>query len=194
MSDLTAAYDQLARSWTHEQLANHYSDAQRRAEHLPECDRDHLIRRPIALLASAVPACASLSVAIHVIHVLPATGAVALIDQLLRNAENNSAVALDRCHQALELDGHAHGYTAAEWLPNVYDIAAPLLKEAHLNHEPPSLVEQAQEAVRWLARAIVDLDEDSPAAAGAIVDGLGRLLALHAFAGVASKPTDEPSA
>jgi hypothetical protein len=55
-------------------------------------------------------------------------------------------------------------------------------------------VEQAQEAVRWLARAIVDLDEDSPAAAGAIVDGLGRLLALHAFAGVASKPTDEPSA
>ena len=74
MSDLTAAYHRLARGWTHEHLANHYSDAKRRAEQLPERDQDHLTRRrPIAMLASAVPACASLSVAIHVIHVLPAT-------------------------------------------------------------------------------------------------------------------------
>ena len=112
MSDLTAAYDRLARGWTHEQLADRYRDAKRRGEQLPECDQDHLIRRPIAMLASAVPACASLSVAIHVIHVLPATGALALRDQLLRNAENNSAVALYRCHQALELDGQAHDYSA----------------------------------------------------------------------------------
>ena len=82
---------------------------------LPECDQDHLIRRPITMLATAVPACASLSVAIHVIHVLPITGAIALRDQLLRHAENNSAVALYRCHEALALDGQAHGYTAEEW-------------------------------------------------------------------------------
>jgi hypothetical protein len=193
MSDLTATYDQLARSWTHEQLADHYRDAQRRGEQLPERDQPHLIRRPIAMLASAVPACANLSVAIHVIHVLPATGALALTDQLLRTAENNSATALHRCHRALALDGHAHGYTADQWLPAIYDIAAPLLETAALNHEPPSLVEHAQEAVRWLSRAIVDLDEDSPDAAAALADGLGRMLALHVFAGVAGKPTDELS-
>ena len=193
MSDLTAAYDRLAHGWTHEQLANHYSDAKRRAEQLPECDRDHLIRRPIAMLASAVPACASLSVAIHVIHVLPATGTPSVVGQLLRNAKNNSAVALYRCHQVLVLDGQAHDYSADEWLPAVYDIAAPLLHAARLTPEPPSLVEQAQEAVRWLSRAIADLDEDSPEAAAAIVDSLGRILALHVFAEVARRPTDKLS-
>jgi hypothetical protein len=110
---------------------------------------------------------------------------------LLRNAENNSAVALYRCHKALELDGKAHDYTGEEWLPAVYDIAAPRLEAARLTRDPPSLVEQAQEAVRWLSRAIVDLDENSADAAAAIVDGLGRILALHVFAGVARKPTDE---
>jgi hypothetical protein len=192
MSDLTAAYNRLARGWTHEQLANRYSDAKRRGERLPERHQDHLIRGPIAMLASAVPACASLSVAIHVIHVLPPTGALPLRHQLLRNAENNSAVALYRCHQALELDGQAHEYSAEEWLPAVYDTAAPLLETARLNREPPSLVEQAQEAVCWLSRAIVDLDEDSPDAAAALADGLGRVLALHVFAEVARRPTDEP--
>lgn len=49
MSDLTAAYEQLARGWTHVQLAGHYSDAMRRGEQLPERDQDHLIRRPIAV-------------------------------------------------------------------------------------------------------------------------------------------------
>ena len=140
MSDLTAAYDRLARGWTHEGLAGRYRDAKR------------------------------------------------------RGAENNSAVALYRCHQALELDGQAHDYSADEWLPAVYDIAAPLLKAARLNREPPSLVEQAQEAVRWLSRAIVDLDQDAPDAAAAIADGLGRILALHVFADVARTPTDELSA
>jgi hypothetical protein len=194
MTDLTAAYDQLACRWTHEQLAGRYHDAKRRGEQQPECDQDHQIRRPIGMLASAVPACASLSVAIHVIHVLPATGALALRDQLLRNAENNSAVALHRCHEALELDGQAHDYRADEWLPAVNDTAAAHLEAARLTPEPPSLVEQAQEAVRWLSRAIVELDQDTPDAAAALVDGLGRLLALNVFAGVAAEPADELSA
>jgi hypothetical protein len=129
-----------------------------------------------------------------VIHLLPATGALALRDQLLRNAENNSAVALHRCHEALELDGQAHDYRADEWLPAVYDIAAPLLEVARLTREPPSLVEQAQEAVRWLSRAIVEFDQDSADAAAVLVDGLGRLLALNVFAGVAGTPTQEPGA
>ena len=195
MSDLTAAYVQLARLGSHEQLAGQYREAKRHGEQVPECDQDYLIRRPVAMLARAVPAFASLSVAIHVIHVLPATGALALRDQLLHNAENNSAVALHRCHQALELDGQAHDYSADQWLPAVYEIAGPLLETARLDREPPSLVEQVQETVRWLSRAIIDLDENSPDAAAAVVDGLARLLALHIFAGVATtKPTDELSA
>ena len=96
--------------------------------------------------------------------------------------------------RALELDGQAHDYSADEWLPAVYDIADPLLTAARPTREPPALVEQAQEAVRWLSRAMVDLDEDSPDAAVALVDGLGRMLALHVFAGVTGKPTDELSA
>jgi hypothetical protein len=194
MTDLSAMYDRLARRWTHGQLADRYREAKRLGEQLPECDQDRLIRQPIAMLASAVPACASLTVAIHVIHVMPATGALALRDQLLGKAKNNSAIALYRCHEALNLDGQAHDYSADEWLPAVYDIAAPLLETARLNREPPSFVEQAQEAVRWLSRAIVDLDEDSPDAAAALVDGLGRMLALHVFAEVAREPTDELSA
>ena len=194
MSDLTAAYDRLARGWTHDGLAGRYRDAKRRGEQLPECDQDHLIRRPIAMLATAVPACATVSVAIHMIHVVPATGDPGLLHQLFDNAEKSSAIALHRCHEALELDGRAHDYSADEWLPAVYDIAAALLEAARLNREPPSLVEQAQEAVRWISRAIVELDHDAQDAAAAIADGLGRILALHVFADVARTRTDEPRA
>jgi hypothetical protein len=92
---------------------------------------------------------------------------------------------LHRCHRALELDGRAHDYTADEWLPAVYDIARRLLEEASLHREPPSVVEHVQEAVRWLARAIINLDQDAPDASAAIVDGLGLLLSLCVFADVA---------
>jgi hypothetical protein len=192
MSDLSAAYEQLSRPWTHEQLADHYSEAKRRAERMPECDQDHLIRRPVAMLATGVPACATLSVTIHVLHVLPATSDPGLVEQLLASAEERSAVVLHRCHQALELDGRAHDYTADEWLPAVYDIAAPLLEAARLNCEPPSVVEQAQDTVSWLSRAIIDLDQDARDAAAAIADCLGRILALYAFAAVARQATAEP--
>jgi hypothetical protein len=193
MTDLSATYDRLARPWTHKQLADHFHRAKRRGEHRPECDQDHLIRRPIAMLATAVPACAALSIAIHVIHVMPATGDPGLVQQLFDNAEMNSAIALHRCHQALELDGRSHDYSADEWLPALYDTAASLLEAARLNREPPSLVEHAQETVRWLSQAIIALDDDAPDAAMAVVDALGHILALHVFAGVASRPTDEPT-
>jgi hypothetical protein len=192
MSDLSAAYEQLARPWTHEQLADHYREAERRAERMPQCDQDPLIRRPVAMLATAVPACATLSVAIHVLHILPPHSDPGLVEQLLGNVEEHGAVVLHRCHRALELDGRAHDYTADEWLPAVYDIAASLLKAAHIDREPPSLVEHAQEAVRWLSNAIIELDQDARDAAAAIADGLGRTLALYAFADVARHPTAEP--
>jgi hypothetical protein len=90
MTDVSATYDRLARRWTHEQLSDHFHRARRRGEELPECDQDHLIRRPIAMLATAVPSCATLSVAIHGIHVMPATGDPSVVQQLLENAEKSS--------------------------------------------------------------------------------------------------------
>jgi hypothetical protein len=45
-----------------------------------EGEHDHLLRQPIALLATAIPSSASLSVAIHVVQVLPAEGRVELAE------------------------------------------------------------------------------------------------------------------
>jgi hypothetical protein len=182
--DLNATYERLTRPWTHEQLAKRYEAANHRRERRPEDPQDDVLCGPIAILATAIPPAASLSVAIHVLHVLPATSDPRLVDQLLGNVGEHSAVVLHRCHRALDLDGQAHGYTADEWLPAVYDIAASLLEGARLNREPPSLVEQVQDAVSWLSRAIIDLDQDAPDAGAAIVDALGRILALHVFADV----------
>jgi hypothetical protein len=192
MTELSAIYEQLARPWTHEQLADHYREAKRRGEQAPECDQDHLIHRPVAMLATAIPVCGTLCVATHVIHVLPATGEPGLKDQLFGRTEKSSAVALHRCHQALALDGRVHDYTADEWLPAIYDVTAPLLEAARLNRELPSLIEQAQDAVGWLSRAIIDLDQDTRDAAAAIVDGLGRILVLYIFATIAAHAVAEP--
>ena len=177
MSDLTSAYRRLARSWTHEELADLYGRATRGGDRAPQREPDLQIRRPVAMLASAVPPCATLSVAIHVIHVLPERGDGALVDRLLEHAETSSAVTLRRCHQGLELDGRAHEYTADERLPAIYDIAAALLEAARPDREP---------------RALVDPDRAAPDAAAAIVDGLGRVLTLHTSAGTARTLGDEP--
>ena len=187
MTALSATYDLLARPWTHEQLADHYQQARRRGEKLPESDQDHLIRRPTAMLATAVPACATASVAIHMIHVLPATREARLVDQLLDTAANSSALALHRCHQGLELDGRDHGYVVDEWQPAVYDNAAPQLESARADLEPPSAVHHVQDAVRCLSSAIVELDQGSPEASAAITDALARLLVVVVFTQVGGR-------
>jgi hypothetical protein len=150
MVDLGATYQRLARPWIHEQLAKHYNEANRRGEEMLDGEQDDLLTRPIALVATAIPSSASLNVAIHVVHMLPAKGRGELADQLLKTAEDNAADLLHRCHRALELDGRTHAYTADEWLPVVYDVAAPLLESARLDREPPSLVQHTQKAVHWL--------------------------------------------
>jgi hypothetical protein len=48
-----------------------------------------------------------------------------------------------------------------------------------LDREPPSLVEEANAAVRWLSQAIVELDQDAADATAAIIDGLGRVFSLE---------------
>lgn len=98
-----------------------------------------------------------------------------------RHAGANAADALYRCHRALELDGLTHSYTADEWLPVIYDIAGQLLESSHLDQEPPTLVQQTQDAVRWLSASIARLDEDSRDAAAALADTLARLLVVCVF-------------
>jgi hypothetical protein len=183
--DLSQTYRTLGRPWTHEELAVRYAAAHRRGTQLLGEAPEITPERPIALLASAIPSAATLNVAIHLVHALPDGAQAKLADELLATAETNAADALHRCHRALECDGQAHSYTADEWLPVIYDAAAPLLEASRLDQEPPSLVRQTQEAVRWLSGSIVCLDEDSREAPGAVTDTLARLLVVCVFADTA---------
>ena len=179
MIDLTAAYQHLARPWTHEQLAARYDAANRGGGVLV----DEGVGGPITILATAIPPAASLGVAVHVLHAVPSAGTGALAQQLLDTAGRKATDTLRRCHRALELDGQAHNYTAGDWLPVVYDTAAPLLESSRLDQEPPTIVQQTQEAVRWLSGAIAQLDQDS--AAAALADALARFLVVCVFSDAA---------
>jgi hypothetical protein len=180
--DLSQTYRDLGRSWTHAELAVRYAAASRQGGQLLGEASASAPQRPIALLATAIPSAATLSVAIHLLHALPTSVQDTLPSELLETAETNAADALHRCHSALELDGHAHGYTADEWLPVIYDGAVPLLECSQLDQDPPSAVRHTQEAVRWLSSSIACLDEDSREAPAAITDTLARLLAACVFA------------
>ena len=183
--DLSQTYRHLARPWTHDELAVRYAAANRHGRQLLGDASRAAPQRPIALLATAIPSTATLSVAIHVLHALPDGAQDKLARELLAATETNAADALHRCHRALELDGLTHGYTTDEWLPAIYDIARPLLESSRPDQEPPSLVRAAQDAVRWLATSIECLDEDSREAATAVADTLACLLAVCVFADVA---------
>jgi GNAT superfamily N-acetyltransferase len=188
--DLSVTYQRLARPWSHEQLAERYQAASRpHGDRRPKDAYEDVLSRPIAALATAIPSSASLSVTIHVLHVLPASARDGLAEQLLDTAEENAAHALHRCHRALELDGADHNYTTDEWLPVVYDIAAPLLESARSDQEPPSVVQHTQDALSWLASAVINLDQDSPETPTALADALGRLLVTWVFVQGARDPS-----
>ena len=156
--------------------------ANRRGEQLLSEEPHTAPERPIALLATAIPSAATLSVAIHLVHALPEGARAKLAAGLLDTAAANAADVLHRCYRALELDALTHGYTTEEWLPVIYDGAAPLLESSRLDQEPPSLVRETQEAVRWLSSSIACLDEDSREAPAALTDTLARLLVVCVFA------------
>ena len=134
------------------------------------------------MVASALPPAATLDVAVYVLHMLRATTHEDLARRLVDNAQHSAAAALHRCHRALELDGAAHSYTAKEWLLVVCDRAAQLLKSARLDAEPPTMVRDAQDAISWLSRTLIELDQDSAETANALSEALARLLAVWVFA------------
>ena len=181
--DLDDTYRRLAHPWTREQLVARYQDAERRGDQLIASGYENE-SRPLPLVATAIPPSATMSVAIHVLHVLPDVRGD-LPRQLLDTTEKNAAEALRRCHRALELDGEACGYSAEEWLPVVYDIAGPVLESASRTREPPTVVEQAQTAISWLSRVLVELDQDSPETPTALTETLACLLTVWVFTDLA---------
>jgi hypothetical protein len=189
--NLEETHRRLARPSSHEQLGAIYREADRRGAQVLTAANE-AVTRPIASLAAAIPSITTLSVAIHVLHSLPQTAPDSLGRQLLETAEQNAAGALRHCHRALELDGSRHDYTPDEWLPVVCERAAPLLESAQLGREPPTIVEQTQEAVSWLSHAVVDLDGDSPEAAATLAETLARLLIVWIFADAADQPGSMP--
>jgi hypothetical protein len=182
--DLEDTYRRLAHGWTRGELATRYREADERGADRFRSEQD-LIARPIGLLATATPRAASLSVAIHMLHALPAGARGTITEELVATIERNAAEALHRCNRALELDGAARAYKAEEWLPVIYDTAAPLLESADPSEDPPTVVQRTQEAISWLSRAIRELDNDEPDAATALAETIARLLAIWVFADMA---------
>jgi hypothetical protein len=187
--DLEDTYRRLARPWSREQLAGFYREAGERGAQGFSTEDDH-VTRPLALLATAFPRAATLSVAIHMLHALPPQARGTVGKELVDTAEKNAAEALRRCHQALDLDGKARGYTPDEFLPIVYDTAGAVLESADPSEEPPTFVQQTQEAISWLSRAVMELDQDSAEASTALTDTLACLLTVWAFAHAAGDRRD----
>ena len=185
MIDLDQTYRHLGRPWTEDENSVRYATANRRGGQLLSEATDAAPERPIALLATAIPSAAALSVAIHVLHALPDGAQDKLARELLAAAETNAADALQRCHRTLEHDGLTHGYAADERRPVISDITGPLLESSRLDQEPPSLVRHTQDAARWLSISIACLDQDSRETAAALADTLARLLVVCVFADAA---------
>jgi flagellar biosynthesis regulator FlaF len=181
MNDLDEIYKRLAHDWPSDELAAHYAKARDHGARAIKNPR-LAVARALPMVASALPPAATLDVAVYVLHMLGTTTHGDLARRLVDNAQQSAAAALHRCHRALELDGAAHGYTAEEWLGIVCDRAAELLESARLNEEPPSMVREAQDAISWLSRILIELDEDSGETANALSEALARLLALWVFA------------
>jgi hypothetical protein len=185
---LDEIYRRLAHTWTHEQLAACYQAAAERGAHRPDRAKTDDLTRPLQLLATAIPPTATLNVAVHVLHVLPEGARAALSEDLIATAKKNAGVALHGCHHALELDSDDRGYTVEEWRANVYEIATRMLESARPDEEPPTVVHQAQEAIGWLSRSIVELDQDSAETTAAMAETLARLLTVWVFADQAQVP------
>jgi flagellar biosynthesis regulator FlaF len=181
MNHLDEIYKRLARDWPSEELAARYASARDHGARAIK-NRRPAVGRALPMVASALPPAATLDVAVYVLHMLSTTTDDDVARRLVDNAQQSAAAALHRCHRALELDGANHSYTTEEWLPVVCDRATELLKSAHLNEEPPTIVRQAQDAISWLSRALIELDEDSAETANALSEALAGLLALWVFA------------
>jgi len=191
VNSLDATYRSLARPWQADELAECYRTALLRgASDLPPGESPPA--RPLALLATAVPRLISLAVAANVLHILPsdATSRTTLADELISTIDQTAAGSLHRCHLALDASGQDAGAdTAEEWLPYIYDEAAHHLRALSPTAGPPSLIHHAQDAGRYAAIAVGQLDGDALMAPEAVSDCLAHLLTVFVFADAAGKPS-----
>ena len=186
MSDLGEIYTRLAHTWQQDELAARYRAAEGSGARVVKRGRRD-VDRALQMVAAALPATATLGVAVYVLHLLRGGAQGDLAQRLVESANRNAASAMHHCHRALELDGAAHGYTAEEWIPKICDAAAGRLKSARLDQEPPTVVREAQDAISWLSRAVIELDKESAQATNTLSEALGRLLAVWVFTQTASE-------
>jgi len=182
---LSEAYLRLARPWTTAEIGDRFREALGDAPAEASTGEDPQSARPIGALALAIPSCASLAVAVHVLHVVPEGADDELANQLLTASARNAAEGIRHCHRSLELDAAAQGYSAEAWLPVVYENAAPLLESARATDEPPTIVTHVQAAVSWLSQAFVELDSGAAETSSALAGAIAHLLAIWVFAEVA---------
>jgi hypothetical protein len=108
---------------------------------------------------------------------------IAIADQLLSTLDQTAAGALRLCHFALEAADRAD--PVDEWVSYALEETADALAHVSVTARPPSLINHAEEAARWVAVAIDQAHSDPPAAPRAIADALGYLLVVCVFVDLA---------
>ena len=178
MVDLPAAYRSVAsRQWPHDRLAGHDLAARQRGiSDLPVgpvAPADH----PIVFVAAAMPRLTSLTVAAHLLHVLPPSEPSRdASKELLQAVDAASAGSLHRVHLALAAAEYQHSNDPAGWEPLIYDETAQLLHGLESTAAP--LIAYSEHAGQLAASAIQALDLDNPSAQETLADCLARLLAI----------------
>ena len=187
MLSLSATYRRAARAWPPDELADAYRAAIARGRQVdPSEPGDH----PIAPLSTAIPRLVRLAAAVHVLHVLPqrpserTADGVAIVEQLLSTLDQTAAGALRLCHFALEAADRTD--PVDEWVSYALEESADALAHVSFTARPPSLINHAEEAARWVAVAIDQAHSDPPAAPRAIADALSHLLVVCVFADLAA--------
>jgi len=178
MLDLPAAYRSVtSRPWPHDRLAGHDLAARQRGNGDLPVGRVAPADHPIVFVADAMPRLTSLTVAAHLLHVLPPSEpSRETADELLQVVDAASAGSLHRVHLALAAVDQQQADDADGWEPVIYDESSGLLHG--FESTPTPLIAYSEHAGQLAASAIEALDLDNPSAPETLADCLARLLAI----------------
>jgi hypothetical protein len=185
MVDLPAAYRSVtSRQWPHDGLAGHDLAARQRGISDLPAGRFAPADHPIVFVADAMPRLTSLTVAAHLLHVLPPSEPSRdASEELLQAVDAASAGSLHRVHLALAAAEDQHSNDPDGWEPLIYDETARLLHGVESTAAP--LIAYSEHAGQLAASAIAALDLDNPSAQETLADCLARLLAICVLVDVA---------
>jgi len=140
MLDLPAAYRSVtSRPWPHDRLAGHDLAARQRGNGDLPVGRVAPADHPIVFVADAMPRLTSLTVAAHLLHVLPPSEpSRETADELLQVVDAASAGSLHRVHLALAAVDQQQADDADGWEPVIYDESSGLLhgRSTSTTHRP----------------------------------------------------------